>query len=670
MAPEQLAGREASIKSDLYALGLVLYELFTGRKAYAGTDRATPPSKPSSHVSGLAPAVERTILCCLAADPADRPASANEVLAGLPGGDPLAAAVAAGQTPSPQLVADGGGEGTIQLGLGLVLLGVLVGSIALVALLADRTMLFRKVPLPESPEVLARRARQVLEHCGYAEEPADTAYHFSPDAEFLLGTLHEDPSPGRWDRLATARPAALYFFYREGPRPLVPTVIESSFNIQDFLVTESNPAPTLPGMAGIHLAPNGWLLRLYAVPAPWSETPPTPAEVDWGRWFDPATIGFDLGKDLTEVPPQWTPPCACDRQAAWSGTLPDCPDVPVRVEAAAYRGRPVYFQVMPVWRDAVRSYRPAPSPLGPMGPFFWGLPVIVVLAIRNLRRGRADLRGALRLGLAIVTVMVGAWLIGGRHRLAPEMNQATLVLGLGGVAALLYGLSYLAIEPAIRRRWPWRLTAWNRLLDGRLRDPMVGRDLLIGLAVGAVGMLIPRLGFLAAQWVGLPPPSPLTGAGPDALRFPGPPTPLYVLLTSPVIPIIIPILWLLQSFLFFLVLRWERLAWLATWLLATAVFAAPFLGPQLAGNALILFGTALLSSLQIFVLARFGLLAFAGSLFSSSQLSLAPLTADLSAWYAYQGIILALIVVGLALYAFFTATRGQRLFREGFFGDE
>jgi hypothetical protein len=296
--------------------------------------------------------------------------------------------------------------------------------------------------------------------------------------------------------------------------------------------------------------------------------------------------------------------------------------------------------------------------------------VIVMLAFRNLRRGRGDLRGAVRLGLAIVTVMAGAWLIGGRHRLAHEMNQAILVLGLWGTTALLYGLTYLAIEPAIRRRWPWRFTAWNRLLDGRLRDPMVGRDLLIGLALGAVNLLIPRLGFVAAQWVGLPPPPPLTGAGPDALRMPGPPTPLYLLLTLLVIPIIVPIMWLLMSFLFFLVLRWERLAWAATWLFYVMDFAVPLLGPNLAGNALMLFGTALFVGLWVLVLARFGLLAFAGLLFCNALVPHAPLTADLSAWYAYQGILVALVVIGVAVYAFVIATGGQRLFREGFFGDQ
>ena len=75
-APEQLAGREVTVRSDLYALGLVLYELFTGKRAFADARRDTPPLKPSSHVSNLNPGVERVILRCLEPDPANRPNSA------------------------------------------------------------------------------------------------------------------------------------------------------------------------------------------------------------------------------------------------------------------------------------------------------------------------------------------------------------------------------------------------------------------------------------------------------------------------------------------------------------------------------------------------------------------------------------------------------------------
>jgi serine/threonine-protein kinase len=96
MAPEQLAGLEVTARSDLFALGMVLYELFTGKTAFVGADRDTPPSKPSSHITGLDPAVEHVILRCLECDPMNRPSSAREVAAALPGGDPLAAALAAG----------------------------------------------------------------------------------------------------------------------------------------------------------------------------------------------------------------------------------------------------------------------------------------------------------------------------------------------------------------------------------------------------------------------------------------------------------------------------------------------------------------------------------------------------------------------------------------------
>jgi len=113
MAPEILKGGQASVRSDLYALGLVLYETYTGKKAYEETDLrklmdrpgTTTPSAPSSWVADMDPLAERAILHCLEPEPSRRPASAYALLAMLPGGDPLAAALQAGQTPSPEMVA-------------------------------------------------------------------------------------------------------------------------------------------------------------------------------------------------------------------------------------------------------------------------------------------------------------------------------------------------------------------------------------------------------------------------------------------------------------------------------------------------------------------------------------------------------------------------------------
>src|SRR5580704_4255164 len=98
MAPEQLSGQEVTARSDIYSLGLVLYEIFTGKLPFesntlAGLMRAqreSQPASPSTLVRDLDPMVERVILRCLQAKPASRPASALAVAAALPGGDPLA----------------------------------------------------------------------------------------------------------------------------------------------------------------------------------------------------------------------------------------------------------------------------------------------------------------------------------------------------------------------------------------------------------------------------------------------------------------------------------------------------------------------------------------------------------------------------------------------------
>jgi hypothetical protein len=552
--------------------------------------------------------------------------------------------------------------------VGLALLGAILATIVLVALLADRVMLFRKVPLPEPPEVLTRRARQVLAQCGYADPPMDSAYHFRADGEVLRLIVRKDPSLGRWDDLAKVRPAALYFFYRQSPRSLAAHPVITEIQLGNLLlVTDDNPPPTLPGMLGVHLDPSGLLIRLYAIPPLRSDAPPSPADMDWGRWFDPQTIGFDLN-DLRPARPEWAPPCATDRQAAWIGALPDRPDRPVRVEVAAYRGRPVYFEVMPADREAERPNR---FPVGfalPLALIL--LPGAIPLAIRNHHRGRGDMRGAVCLGAATLSIQIGAWVIGGHHSVSEEWGRLAVCLGVGGWLALVSGVGYLAIEPAIRRRWPWRITAWNRLLDGRLRDPMVGRDLLIGLAFGAAVLLVYRAERLAAAGAGVPPPPPLMGVGPGALQVPGPPSPPDVLLFSLVFPIFVPMIYLMAFFLSFLVLRREGPAWGAVWLFYLAQFMLPLLGPSPTENALTFFSQGLRVGLQVFALARFGLVAMAASLLCSTMLSLVPLTADLSAWYAYQGVIMALIVIGLAVYACFTATRGRWLFGAWFFNEE
>jgi len=84
MAPEQLAGEAVSVQSDLYALGLVLHELFTGKRVFDADDldelkrqHERSISESLTSISELDPTIERIIERCLQADPRRRPASAS-----------------------------------------------------------------------------------------------------------------------------------------------------------------------------------------------------------------------------------------------------------------------------------------------------------------------------------------------------------------------------------------------------------------------------------------------------------------------------------------------------------------------------------------------------------------------------------------------------------------
>src|SRR5262249_44684606 len=150
-----------------YSLGLVLYELFTGKLPFesdtlAGLQRArreTSPEPITTLVRDVDPAVERVILRCLQAGPDLRPPSALSAAAALPGGDPLAAALAAGETPSPEmLVAAGQGTG-LSPKVGGPLFALLVAGLAASCYLTiHRSGLDLAAPR-YSPEVLRERAR-------------------------------------------------------------------------------------------------------------------------------------------------------------------------------------------------------------------------------------------------------------------------------------------------------------------------------------------------------------------------------------------------------------------------------------------------------------------------------------------------------------------------------
>jgi len=119
------------------------------------------------------------------------------------------------------------------------------------------------------------------------------------------------------------------------------------------------------------------------------------------------------------------------------------------------------------------------------------------LAYRHLRDGRGDLGGAWRLAIAMGIANLAAWIVTGSHVATPA--ELSLMNGAVATSALL-GLAvwalYLAFEPYARRLLPRQLTSWTRLLAGELGDPLVGRDLLLGLAVSSALTVLSAGSFL------------------------------------------------------------------------------------------------------------------------------------------------------------------------------
>jgi Protein kinase domain len=657
MAPEQLSGKGASVRSDVYSLGLVLYELYTGKKAFDGASfqelkrkhAEDQPASPSTVTPGLDPVVERVILRCLEKDPATRPASASHVAAALPGGDPLAAAIAAGETPSPEMVAAAGQRGVIRPATARRLLLALAAALALAVLLTPKANIASFVGVEKSPEILRERVREILRGAGLDAKPADFANSFLTDTDFLVWAAANGGLEGGLSR------DAIGFAYRQASRPLVPSVaINGPFPLPR--VTEWNPPPLEAGMAEVVVDPRGRLVNLAIVPPERESESAAPSETDWDFLFRQA--GLESIR-FTRVEPRWTPRSFASARAAWEGPHPERPGLTMRIEAASYRGRPVSFLWIGPWTRPTRD--PGGAPGTPTGVVvFQGLILLfvvggAVLARHNLRAGRGDRRGAVRLAAAVFVPQMAMWALGAHH-VASADEVEIFLYGFCNAAGLGLGfwILYLALEPFARRRWPEMLISWTRAVSGGWRDPLVGRDVLIGAVVGtAAGLILgplvvllpPRLGF-----AGLP--AHVFGA-----RAPiGPGLAVSWLVHDG----LLAAFWILGIvFLLVLARGIVRREWLAG-LLVALIFTANFLGNPAPSVTIPLAFVSM--GILVATTIRFGLLAAIVTETCRRICGYRIFTLDPSSWYFYAGAIAVIAVLALAYWATRTALAGQPLF--------
>jgi eukaryotic-like serine/threonine-protein kinase len=663
MAPEQLAGQEVTPQSDIYALGLVLYELFTGHRAIEAKNvtellrkREEGIVPPSQLVHDLDPAIDRAILRCLEHDPADRPSSALGVAAALPGGDPLAAALAAGETPSPEMVAASGGTSALApVPAVSALVSTLVLLIAFIVL-SDRALLTSYVPLQKGPEVLADRAQEIARTLGYSDSPIDSASGFYTATDFLRFTRENSrQDPNLQQRLRSGRPAGLLFWYRSSPRQMVPVGTEDR-------VSRSNPPLTITDMRTVTLDTVGRLVEFEAVPPQLeSASGGAQARANWQSLFDLAGM---TASDFQPATPQWTPRGYSDERAAWEGPLPGWPEQRLRIEAAAYRGRPVFFQLVYPWtqpqlmRETPRSRAEVVGQSIVSLVFLTVLCVAALVARHHIRKGRGDRRGALRLSSVIFCTSLIAWVANSTHfaSVDPEMGRFFTAIGMALFNAGLLWLLYLALEPYVRKFWPVTLVSWSRLIAGQVVDARVGRDILIGTLFGIAIVIADRLQMQARTMLGV---AHMPQTVPSVVWLEGFGQ-MVAAVAELVFSAMVNSLWIVFGLVVTnLIVRriWITALIMVAFLLMTTVSSILELPPIWLGSILAL----LVVSAMVFVLLRFGLLAAIVMFFVNFALGNAVVTLDPSKWFFPTSATLLLFVAALAVYGFYSSRAGEPL---------
>ena len=427
MAPEQLLRGETSVQSDLYSLGLILYEVFTGTAAHQPNSLAelrqlheasSKPSRPSKVVEDMDAAVEAAILRCLDPDPMERPASVQQLALSMPGADPLAAAMTAGETPRPELVATCQAADLWSPRMAWFVFIITIAGLAAFPFISRGVFLIHHVPMQESPDVLESKARQILVRLGVDDDPVGAARGFDHRWR-QLRQRNRLVRAGLADHIEAAPDfPVMRFWYRRHAGHLVSDEFWSSEDGGSFArsqIARDHPAPIEPGMAEIELDTRGRLLRFHAVPesTKLELAEPVPS-YDWESALDEPTLGFDLS---TLSPCDWNqiPPAASDHIVAWSGKWPES-ERDLYVQAATLRGRPVYFEVL---NEVEWNQRPRPSIqkqesalIGAIAFFGIGLLIAALaLAYSNYRNGRIDLENTLRIVAVVFVLNLTSWLL-------------------------------------------------------------------------------------------------------------------------------------------------------------------------------------------------------------------------------------------------------------------
>ncbi len=639
LAPEVAQGEPSTVQSDLYGLGMVLFELMTGQPAYDGKPwrEDIPLSSAASQLRRFEPRVEAMVRACIHPDQSERPRSCYEVWSAL-GEDPLLEAVKEQRLIDPGVLSAAGESARVRRKEILVAFAVFVVALIGVIGLAEHTFLVPRAGLESSPEQLQDRALHVIQTLeGQPDDWLDHSSNYLVDPLFI-DAARNNPELIQGDVLAQTHPSALLWEHRQG---------ESRVVSQKPLTDPYEIVRPPIGLGGVRvrLDMRGHLVRYYHIPRQW---PGNRTMLDWSPAFELAGLDFDKF-----VPANFpdTVPVVAEDVSIWKGPSPTRPGEELRVEAAHSGGKIVYFNVhsslTPVtyeqpsglsgWQSAARAL------IVGLALFSGGF-----LAWQNQRLGLTDRRVAVRLFIVCVLLGIGSWFLITRHvkAIAAEMSSLYTGVSMAVFQAVAVAVIYLAFEPLARRNWPKFVMGWKCLWHGHVRSPLVGRELLIGLSIGTGLVLAEQflviLGccptLLPSMGANLGP-----GGGPKLLATAGITATFQGISRG-----------MLAAFTLLLLHRWLRKAWLANGLFfgASVLLITALLEPH---HPSIWLWTVIIASLQIIALLsalRFaGLLGGVMSLGVAYLISAVPINADISVWYASTTFLTAAILSGLALYA-------------------
>lgn len=276
------------------------------------------------------------------------------------------------------------------------------------------------------------------------------------------------------------------------------------------------------------------------------------------------------------------------------------------------------------------------------------------LARRNLRTGRGDRRGAFTLAAAVFIARAIAFAFGAHHMgsMPVELMLASAALAWATFTATAVWVLYLALEPFVRRRWPHLIVAWTRLLGGQARDPLVGRDLLIGTALGGafivatlgIEVIGRRLGDTGlSDYARTVEDLPLLGIGGRIA--------LLALLAQGALNVSLIYMFVLT--LLTMIVRRRAIATAIFFVLVAATFLLDASAPIDRVQAIVP------AAMMTVAIVRFGPLAMAAMFAMMATANTYPMTLDPSVWYAGASFFALAVIAALVAYALYTCLGGK-----------